>query len=36
MIPFSLFSLSGVTRLLSAALLLIILWLAVGWAVALP
>ncbi len=36
MIPFTLFSLSGVTRLLFAALLLLILWLAVGWAVALP
>lgn len=36
MIPLTLFSLSGITRLLLAAGLLLVLWLLTGWAVALP
>lgn len=36
MIPVTLFSLSGATRLLVAAGLLLLLWLFIHWAVALP
>ncbi len=36
MIPVTLFSLSGTTRLLLAAVLLLVLWLLTCWAVALP
>ena len=36
MIPFSLFNASGFLRLGVAILLLALLWLAIGWAVALP
>ncbi len=36
MLSSTLFSFSAVTRLLFAVLLLIVLWLAVTWAVALP
>lgn len=36
MIPVTLFSLSGATRLLLAAGVLLLLWLLTDWAVALP
>ncbi len=36
MIPFSLFNASSLLRLGVAILLLAFLWLAIGWAVALP
>ncbi len=36
MIPVTLFSLSGATRLLLAVVLLLALWLLTSWAVALP
>ncbi len=36
MIPLTLFSLSGILRLLLAAMLLVVLWLLTVWAVALP
>ncbi|SNY75136.1 hypothetical protein SAMN02744775_03293 [Enterobacter sp. CC120223-11] len=36
MIPFSLFNASGLLRLGVALLLMALLWLAIGWAVALP